>query len=89
MRVLKWIVERLEQRAEASDTAIGRVPAPDALDVSGMGPVADAILTVDPVIWRREAEANAAALARLGYVPEAVLAEQAHLEERLAEVAVV
>lgn len=89
VRVLKWIVERLEQRAEASDTAIGRVPAPDALDVSGMGPVADAILTVDPVIWRREAEANAAALARLGYVPEAVLAEQAHLEERLAEVAVV
>lgn len=87
VRVLKWIVERLEQRAEASDTAIGRVPAPDALDVSGMGPVADAILTVDPVIWRCEAEANAAALARLGYVPEAVLAEQAHLEERLAEVA--
>ncbi|HET9159324.1 MAG TPA: phosphoenolpyruvate carboxykinase (GTP), partial [Caulobacteraceae bacterium] len=35
-RVLKWIVDRLEGRAEASDTAIGLLPAPGSLDVSGL-----------------------------------------------------
>lgn len=35
-RVLKWICERLEGRADAVETPVGFVPAPDALDVSGL-----------------------------------------------------
>ena len=35
-RVLKWIIERLEGKADAVDTAIGRVPAPGSLDVGGL-----------------------------------------------------
>ena len=35
-RVLKWIVDRLEGDAEATETPIGFVPAPGALDVDGL-----------------------------------------------------
>ncbi|MGB6165835.1 MAG: phosphoenolpyruvate carboxykinase (GTP) [Pseudonocardiaceae bacterium] len=35
-RVLKWIIERIDGRAGATDTAIGRVPTPDQLDLSGL-----------------------------------------------------
>jgi phosphoenolpyruvate carboxykinase (GTP) len=57
-RVLKWIVDRLEGRAEAVDTAIGRLPAPGSLDVTGLGlsqEQLDLLLTVDAEIWRQEA----------------------------------
>jgi phosphoenolpyruvate carboxykinase (GTP) len=35
-RVLKWVIERIEGRATAADTAIGRVPTADQLDLSGL-----------------------------------------------------
>src|SRR6201996_7689718 len=36
-RVLKWIVERLEGKAGAHDTPIGRLPNQDSLDTEGLG----------------------------------------------------
>jgi phosphoenolpyruvate carboxykinase (GTP) len=57
-RVLKWIFDRLEGRAEAIDTPIGRLPAPGSLDVSGLALTdaqLDLLLTVDHDIWRQEA----------------------------------
>jgi phosphoenolpyruvate carboxykinase (GTP) len=57
-RVLKWIVERLGGSAEATDTAIGRVPTKDALDTSGLDLTdeqLDLLLTVNPEAWRAEA----------------------------------
>ncbi|MGH3770581.1 MAG: phosphoenolpyruvate carboxykinase (GTP) [Pseudonocardiaceae bacterium] len=56
-RVLKWIIERVEGRAAAADTAIGRVPTPDQLDLSGLDiPAEDvnAALAVDVEEWRAE-----------------------------------
>jgi phosphoenolpyruvate carboxykinase (GTP) len=56
-RVLKWIVERLDGRGAAVDTPIGRVPAPDALDLSGVdvSPAAiEAALRVDVDEWKAE-----------------------------------
>jgi phosphoenolpyruvate carboxykinase (GTP) len=56
-RVLKWIVERLEGRAQAVETPIGSVPAPASLDVDGLNlpPEAlEAVLTVDAEEWRAE-----------------------------------
>ncbi|MGH3847787.1 MAG: phosphoenolpyruvate carboxykinase domain-containing protein, partial [Pseudonocardiaceae bacterium] len=56
-RVLKWIIERVEGRAAATDTAIGRVPTPDQLDLSGLNAeIADvnAALAVDVEEWRAE-----------------------------------
>jgi len=56
-RVLKWIVERIEGKAAAEETAIGHVPPMDALDLSGLNaPMADieAALEVDLDEWRAE-----------------------------------
>jgi phosphoenolpyruvate carboxykinase (GTP) len=36
IRVLKWVVERLEGTADAVETAIGYNPTPESLDVSGL-----------------------------------------------------
>jgi phosphoenolpyruvate carboxykinase (GTP) len=57
-RVLKWIVERLEGRAEAADTPIGRVPAEGALDLAGLSLAPEAVellRQVDADVWREEA----------------------------------
>jgi len=59
IRVLKWIFERLEGTAEASETPIGYVPAKDSIDISGLPDVQqsmDEILKVDPAEWRTECE---------------------------------
>ena len=57
-RVLKWIVERLEGRAEAVETPIGLLPAPGSLDVTGLNLTPaqlDLLLTVDAQVWMQEA----------------------------------
>jgi phosphoenolpyruvate carboxykinase (GTP) len=57
IRVLKWALERIEGKAAAQDTPIGRVPTPDALDTAGLDMSADDLATclaVDPGEWRAE-----------------------------------
>jgi phosphoenolpyruvate carboxykinase (GTP) len=56
-RVLKWIVERIEGTADAQETAIGRIPTPEGLDVDGLDMTAEqlrAALAVSPEEWREE-----------------------------------
>ncbi|WP_426040730.1 phosphoenolpyruvate carboxykinase (GTP) [Brevundimonas sp. TWP2-3-4b1] len=57
-RVLKWIFERLDGKAEALDTAVGRVPTRAALDLEGLS-LSDAalatLLDVDVDVWSEEA----------------------------------
>jgi len=88
-RVLKWIVERLEGEADAVDTPIGRLPAPGALDVSGMSVTAkqmDLLLTVDPEVWREEAALIGPDYEKFGArLPAALWEELAALQDRLAE----
>src|SRR5918999_390294 len=57
-RVLKWIVERLNGRADAAKTPIGHVPTKAALDTEGLDigdDDLDALLSVDPEVWKQEA----------------------------------
>ena len=56
-RVLEWIFERVAGRGEAVDTPIGRVPAPGAIETSGLDVSAEdmaELLRVDSAEWRRE-----------------------------------
>jgi phosphoenolpyruvate carboxykinase (GTP) len=56
-RVLKWIVERIEGTAEAQETAIGRVPTYESLDLAGLDVSRDDIetaLLVDNDEWKAE-----------------------------------
>ncbi|MEV6496087.1 phosphoenolpyruvate carboxykinase (GTP) [Streptomyces prunicolor] len=57
-RVLKWIVERLDGKAEGVETPIGVLPAKGALDTKGLQlseSDLDFLLTVDKDVWREEA----------------------------------
>ena len=87
IRVLEWIVRRLEGEAEATDTAIGRIPTRDALNVHGLSldeAALDLLLSVDAGEWRREAAANGQYLAQFGdRLPEQIQVEQSRLEQRL------
>jgi phosphoenolpyruvate carboxykinase (GTP) len=57
-RVLKWIVERLEGKAEGVESPIGILPTRDSLDTDGLelgDSDLDFLLTVDKEVWRDEA----------------------------------
>jgi phosphoenolpyruvate carboxykinase (GTP) len=57
-RVLKWIVDRLDGKAEGVETPIGILPTVDSLDTDGLelAPAElEFLLTVDKDIWRDEA----------------------------------
>ncbi|MBY0562732.1 MAG: phosphoenolpyruvate carboxykinase (GTP) [Hyphomonadaceae bacterium] len=57
-RVLKWICERLDGKADAVETPIGLLPTKAALDTSGLSlsdDALDALLSVDLDVWVEEA----------------------------------
>ena len=57
--MLKWIVDRIEGRAAAVETPIGRLPTPESLDLSGLNlPAEDVqeLLRVDREGWLKELE---------------------------------
>jgi phosphoenolpyruvate carboxykinase (GTP) len=88
-RVLKWIFERLEGRADAVDTPIGRLPTPDSLDTSGLDLTPaqlEFLLTVDPVVWTEEAALIPAAYEKFGdRMPQALWDQHEALVARLAQ----
>ncbi|MBA9006385.1 phosphoenolpyruvate carboxykinase (GTP) [Thermomonospora cellulosilytica] len=57
-RVLKWIVDRLNGRADAVKTPIGHVPTKESLDTEGLEideADLDTLLSVDVEVWKQEA----------------------------------
>ncbi|MWB99127.1 phosphoenolpyruvate carboxykinase (GTP) [Agromyces seonyuensis] len=91
VRVLEWIAGRLDGDAASVDSPIGRVPAPGALDVSGLGltdRALEALFEVDPARWSAEADLTEEYFATFGAkVPPALHAELASLRYRLREAA--
>jgi len=88
-RVLKWIVERLEGGAEATETPIGLVPTPTAVDTDGLDvdeTTLAQLLAVDPEAWRAEIPLIEAHYAGLGErLPVELRDELDDLEKRLAD----
>ena len=82
---------RLEGRAEAVDTPIGRLPTRESLDVEGLGLTdeqLDLLLTVDPEIWMEEAALIPADYEKFGdRLPKALWAQHEALLHRLAAAA--
>ncbi|MDT0310346.1 phosphoenolpyruvate carboxykinase (GTP) [Streptomyces sp. DSM 44917] len=87
IRVLKWIVERLDGAAEGVETPIGVLPAPGALDTEGLELAPEKLeflLEVDPEIWRQEAALIPEHLHTFGpRTPEGLWDEYRALAERL------
>ena len=58
MRVLNWIIDRCEGKADADETAIGYVPKPEDIDLTDLDMDIETlkdILTVDKAVWEKEA----------------------------------
>ncbi len=56
-RVLKWVIERLEDKAEAVVSPIGNVPTPNSIDTSGLdlsGETMEQLVAVDNSAWAAE-----------------------------------
>jgi phosphoenolpyruvate carboxykinase (GTP) len=88
VRVLKWILERVEGRGDAQETPIGYVPARNALTLDGMNlsPEAiDALLRVDPDDWEQESADINDFFQKFGdRLPRELREEQEKLTRRLA-----
>ncbi|MDE0636881.1 MAG: phosphoenolpyruvate carboxykinase (GTP) [Candidatus Poribacteria bacterium] len=88
-RVLKWIVERISEKSEAVETPIGYLPAPDAIDTSGLE-VTEAQMTellhVDTEEWLNEIQSIREHYERFeDKLPEALSEELEALETRLRQ----
>ena len=86
-RVLKWIFERVTETADAVDTPIGRLPAPGAIDTSGLK-LAEAslsqLLHVDVEGWTAELASIREHYRQFGAeLPHELTEELAALERRL------
>jgi phosphoenolpyruvate carboxykinase (GTP) len=86
-RVLSWIVDRLEGRADAVESPIGLLPVPGALDVEGLDLTPEQLellLTVDVDVWREEVALIADHYATFGdRLPATLREEQEALVARL------
>jgi phosphoenolpyruvate carboxykinase (GTP) len=89
VRVLKWIIERVNGEGEAVDTPIGRLPADGALDTTGLDvdpSVLATLTTVDRDRWRQELPQIEAHYGIFGERLPSVLSDQLKdLEKRLAD----
>jgi phosphoenolpyruvate carboxykinase (GTP) len=86
-RVLKWVFERVTGTAAAVDTPIGRLPAPGAIDLTGLH-VSEAnmaeLLRVDVEGWTAELPLIRKHLDRFGSrLPQGLQQEFSSLEKRL------
>ena len=80
LRVLEWIIGRVAGSAQATETPIGHLPAPGALNLDGLSLDAEAmqkLFGVDRDGWRAEFDAIAGYLADYGPRMPAALADQA------------
>jgi phosphoenolpyruvate carboxykinase (GTP) len=87
LRVLKWIIDRVNGRGEAVETPIGYIPTPNALDLGGLDlskATLEKLLHIDRAAWQEEAEAIAEFFKKFGdRLPKELWDEHAQLLTRL------
>jgi len=92
VRVLKWILDRIEGRANAAETPIGFIPTAESLTLDGMQISRDALdelLRIDPGDWADETRATGEFLAKFGdRLPAAIREEHQALASRLQRTSV-
>ncbi len=92
VRVLKWMLDRIEGRAAAHDAPIGFVPTPESLDLDGLNisrAALDELLRIDPNDWAEELDATGKFFEKFGKrIPEEIRTEHKALAERLQRVSV-
>ena len=88
MRVLDWIIDRCDGKADAVETAIGYEPKPEDINVEGLEDIttetiAD-LLTVDKALWKQEVEGIREFYGKFGSkLPKEMSAQLDALDKRL------
>ncbi len=88
MRVLDWIIDRCDGKADAVETAIGYEPKPEDINVEGLDDIttdtiAD-LLTVDTDLWKQEVSGIREFYGKFGSkLPKEMSAQLEALEKRL------
>ncbi len=87
LRVIEWILDRCRGEAEATKTAIGYVPTPESLDLTGLDVTQeslDKLLAVDREDWYQETEGIATFFQTFGKrFPMTMWEHLDHLRQRL------
>jgi phosphoenolpyruvate carboxykinase (GTP) len=90
MRVLKWMIDRLEGQARGQETIFGITPTYGELNWTGLSFTADQFKTVtsiDKAAWQQELQLHNTHFEQLAYnMPKALLDTKAALAQRLAAV---
>lgn len=88
MRVLNWIIDRCEGKADAKKTAIGYLPNAEDLDFTGLDideQTISELLNVDKDVWKEEVKGIREYFAQYGdRLPAEISAQLDALEARLA-----
>jgi phosphoenolpyruvate carboxykinase (GTP) len=92
-RVLKWMLERIEGKAAATETPIGAVPTANSITLDGINVSRDTmneLLRVEPADWAKEHADVGEFFKKFGdRLPEEIREEHDRLGERLQRMAVV
>ena len=88
MRVLKWMIDRIEGKAQGKEHAFGVSPTFDEINWEGLSFTAeqfDAVSDIDRAAWLKELELHAALFEQLSYnLPQVLRDTKARMEQRLA-----
>lgn len=87
IRVLDWIIDRCEGKADAIETPIGYLPRPEDINIEGLDISQEAlreILTVDKEMWRKEVADIREHYKKFGdKLPQELATQLENLENRL------
>jgi len=86
--VLKWIIDRLENKAKGHDTMFGIAPSYSEINWTGLNFSArqfDTVTSIDKGAWVKELELHSALFKQLAHnLPQELLEVKAQIEKRLA-----
>ena len=89
VRVLKWMLDRIEGKAGAVETPIGLVPEPNGITLDGLRISLDTmgeLLRVDSAEWSVEADAIEQFFMKFGYrLPSELWEQHSALTKRLGQ----
>ncbi len=90
VRVLRWILERCENRGESKETPIGYVPTAQALDLNGLAVSredVESLLAVDKNDWLEEISGTHDFFGKIGpHLPQGMHEEEEALSRRLSKI---
>jgi len=88
MRVLKWMIDRIEGKAQGTENAFGVSPAYEELNWTGLDFTAEqfkTVISIDKAAWDKELQLHSELFRQLEYhLPRELSETKAQIEKRLA-----